>query len=240
MAPSSPFGITRGTPDPDNGHIVLDADGNPTGMLHEDAAISAAERLPQITPGTCLAGLRAGQAHANRHGITGIIDPKIIPEYATAYGALAASGDLTLRVSGAASVTPADTAATAPARLTAQRTAYPGPDFHINAAKFFFDGVLENRTAAMIDSYADSPGNAPVMFSPHQIAATFTALDAARFQFHVHVIGDMAARANREAGQRRMARPAPTGASAGHRPRRYPPNRRAWRHGQYPTALGAL
>jgi predicted amidohydrolase YtcJ len=65
----------------------------------------------------------------------------------------------------------------------------------MHSAKFFLDGVVENRTAAMIAPYTDTGGNAPLMFAPDQIDALFTALDAARFQIHVHAIGDLATRA---------------------------------------------
>ncbi|MGQ0564454.1 MAG: amidohydrolase [Gemmobacter sp.] len=189
-------GIGNDTPDPANGHFVRDATGQATGMLHEDAIHFAMRFLPALGPDEFLAGARAGQAHANRHGLTGIIDPRVVDHNVAAYGALAAQGALTLRVAGAALVTAKDTADSALARLTALRAAHPGPDFHIHSAKFFFDGVFENRTAAMLAPYADAGGgNAPVMFTPDQIAALFTALDAARFQIHVHVIGDAAARA---------------------------------------------
>jgi predicted amidohydrolase YtcJ len=68
--------------------------------------------------------------------------------------------------------------------------------FHIHSAKFFLDGVLENRTGAMISDYSDATGgNAPLMFLYPQILELFAAFDAARFQIHVHVIGDMAVRA---------------------------------------------
>ena len=189
-------GIGDDTPDPPNGHIVRDATGRATGMLHEDAIHHALTSLPTLGPDDFLAGARAGQAHANRHGITGIIDPRVVDHNVTAYGALAAQGALTLRVSGAALVTARDTPETVLARLTALRSAHSGPDFHIHSAKFFLDGVFENRTAAMLAPYADAPGgNAPLMFTPDRIADLFTALDAARFQIHVHVIGDAAARA---------------------------------------------
>ena len=115
--------------------------------------------------------------------------------HARIYAAAAASGDLTLRVAGAGLVTAADTVQTALARLTVLRAAHGGAA-HGGAAKFFLDGGLENRTAAMIAPYADARGgNAPLMFAPGRIAALFTALDAARFQIHVHCIGDMATRA---------------------------------------------
>lgn len=188
-------GITRDTPDPPNGHIVRDVAGDPTGMLHEDAIPWARDRLPAFPDSLFTDGARAGQTHANRHGITGVLDPRIVDYNAAAYGTLAAQGALTLRVAGAALVTPDDTAETALARLSALRAAHPGPDFHVQSAKFFFDGVLENQTAAMLAPYADTGGNAPVMFTPDQTQSLFTALDAARFQIHVHVIGDAAARA---------------------------------------------
>lgn len=195
-AACSKVGITRDTPDPPNGHLVRDASGNPTGMLHEDAIYWARARLPQITDATYLAGAKAGQRHANRLGITGVLDPSITDYQERAYSALAAEGGMTLRVSGAAKVDVADTAETVLARLTALRAACHTDHFQIHSAKFFMDGILENRTAAMITPYADTNGgNAALMFTRRQIAALFTALDAARFQIHVHVIGDMAARA---------------------------------------------
>ena len=189
-------GIGPNTPDPANGHIVRDAAGNPTGMLHEDAIPWARDRLPAISDATYLQGARAGQAHANSLGVIGVLDPSITDYQERANAALAALGGMTLRVAGAARVYPNDTAESAVVRLTALRSAHRTGFFQIQSAKFFFDGVLENRTAAMIGPYADAVGgNAPLMFNPAQITALFTSLDAARFQIHVHAIGDRDARA---------------------------------------------
>ncbi len=189
-------GLTSVTPDPFNGHFVKDAAGEPTGMLHEEAITWALNRLPAISDATLLDGLRAGQAHANRHGITGIIDPHIRDYHRRTYARLEQNGGLTVRVAGAAHLSADDTVATALPRLTALRAAHHSEFFHINAAKVYLDGVLENRTAAMIAPFSDPPGgNAPLMFTPDRIEQLFTALDAARFQIHVHCIGDMATRA---------------------------------------------
>jgi predicted amidohydrolase YtcJ len=66
----------------------------------------------------------------------------------------------------------------------------------VHSAKFFLDGVLENRTAAMLEDYQDEVGgNAPVMFGENHLRELFIAFDAARFQIHCHVIGDRAVRA---------------------------------------------
>jgi predicted amidohydrolase YtcJ len=181
--------------DPPNGHILRDAQGRATGMLHEEVIPLVVARLPQLTDDDWMAGLRAGMSHANRHGITGVLDACVRDREAQTYARARAEGALTLRVAGTALVTEADTAETALARLSALRAAHPGPDFHVHSAKFFMDGVYENRTAANLHPYADGPGdNAPCMFGEAGIMALFTALDAARFAIHVHVIGDAAAR----------------------------------------------
>jgi hypothetical protein len=182
-------------PDPPNGHIVRDADGRATGMLHEEVIPVVADRLPDLSDEDRMAGLRAAQAHANRHGITGVLDARISAMEERIYARGEAEGVLTLRVAGAALVTEADGPETAVARLSALRAAHPGPDFHVHSAKFFMDGVFENRTAATLRPYADAQGGtAPCMFGAEQTDALMTALDAARFAIHVHVIGDAAAR----------------------------------------------
>lgn len=187
-------GIGDDTPDPPNGHLVRDASGWATGMLHEEAINWVTERLPETDEATRRAGLRAGMAHANRHGITGIVDPWILDHHVRIYSE--AERDLTLRVAGASLVTVADTVDTMLDRLIARRAAQGSAMFHLNAAKFFLDGGLENRTAALLTPYADEPGgNAPLMFPQDQIDALFAALDRHRFQIHVHCIGDAATRA---------------------------------------------
>jgi len=181
--------------DPPNGHIVRDAAGRATGMLHEEVIPLVADRLPGLSDADWMAGLQAAMALANRHGITGVLDPRVTDREAGVYARAVADGTLTLRVAGAALVTAADTPQTAVARLAALRAAHPGPDFHVQSAKFFMDGVFENRTAATLQDYADvAGGNAPCMFGAEETNNLFIALDAARFAIHVHVIGDAAAR----------------------------------------------
>lgn len=193
-------GLYKGMEDPLNGHVVRDGDGEPTGMLHEEAIHWAVKYLPETDHATHVAGVRAGQAHANRNGITGVVDPWIVDHIERAYGELDAAGALTLRISGAAIVRADDTTEGALDRLETIRRRHTGPRFRVNAAKFFMDGGLENRTAAMIAPYADAQGgNAPLMFTPEQARDFFVALDAARFQIHVHCIGDQATRTTLDA-----------------------------------------
>ncbi len=183
------------TADPPNGHIVRDGKGRATGMLQEEVIPLVVARLPALTEADWQAGLCGAMDHANRHGITGVLDPRVTAQDAKIYGQAAAEGALTLRVAGAALVTEADTPETAVSRLTALRLAHTGPDFHVHSAKIFMDGVFENRTAATLHPYASGHGDTPhCMFGAEQTNALFTALDAARFAIHTHVIGDAAAR----------------------------------------------
>ncbi|MFN0114203.1 MAG: amidohydrolase [Paracoccaceae bacterium] len=187
-------GIVAGRQDPPKGRIVRDAAGEPTGMLHEEEVIAGYAALPQWDDATRLTGLRAAQALAHRHGITGILDPRVLPAHLAAYGALAREGGLTLHACGAGLVRPGEDPAQAVERLSDWRAGAQGLALH--SAKFFLDGVIESRTAAMLAPYADAAGgNAPLLFDPAEIAPLFTALDAARFQIHSHVIGDGAVRA---------------------------------------------
>ncbi|GAB1360821.1 amidohydrolase [Rhodobacter sp.] len=191
------LGLVAGTADPPGGHFVLDPDGQPTGMLHEAAVSWVRDRMPAPTDADYADGVRYGQALANRHGITGVLDASVQERHVRVYRAMAKAGALTLRVASTARVDPAEATADALDRvLTLRHEAAGHGMFKVHSAKFFVDGVFENRTATMLAPYSDAKGgNAPTLFAPEQIPELFTAFDAARFQIHVHVIGDGATRA---------------------------------------------
>ena len=188
-------GLDDTSADPPNGHLVRDASGRLTGMLHEDAVAFVEAFLPETTATERRDGARAGMAHANRHGITGIIDPKVAEELAETWSGLARDHALSLAVGGAAWVRPGAEPEATRDRLLALRAASRG-HWRMQSAKFFLDGVFENRTAALLAPYADAPGgNAPVMFGAEELANHAALLGAERFQLHFHCIGDAALRA---------------------------------------------
>lgn len=190
-------GIGPDTPDPANGHIVRDASGRPTGMLHEDAVPFFRARLPPITDALHAQGLRAALALAARHGITGILDPSVEQTQRGVYAAAAADRALSLRTAGAIRIGPEEPIAQAVERACDWRAEATG--FRLHSVKLFLDGVIENGTAALLDPAADTGWNAPVMFPQGHLNALATALDAARFQLHMHAVGDAAVRAGLDA-----------------------------------------
>ena len=103
---SSSPASTRDTPDPPDGRIERDADGDPSGTLHEGATALVSRHLPRTTGADYRAALLAGQAYLHSLGVTGWQDA-IVGSYsgmddpASTYLAAAASGELRSHVVGA-------------------------------------------------------------------------------------------------------------------------------------------
>lgn len=190
------LGLGVQSPDPENGCFVRKKDGSLQGLVYEDAIGWVRERMPKLTDEEYAQGVRHAQSLCNRHGITGVLDALVAERHMRVYKSLDDAQELTVRIAATAKVMPAESVDDAIRRLTEMRRNYRSPMLKMHSAKFFLDGVFENRTAALIENYSDAAGgNAPVMFEDHHLKALFTAFDAARFQIHVHVIGDRAARA---------------------------------------------
>lgn len=185
--------ITDETPNPPNGEIVKDDNGQPTGMLYEDAIWWALSMLPPATAEDHIGGTKAACAHANKHGITGVLDAMSGERHMRVYTGLDNSGELSLRVAATSKVFPHDDLDNAMGRLNYLRNTYRSEKVYMHSAKFFLDGVMENGTAAMLEDY-ETGGNAPIMFDEDHLRQLLIAFDADRFQLHLHTIGDKAVR----------------------------------------------
>ena len=191
------IGLMDAVPEVEGGHFVTGADGKATGMVHEAANHWVRSRMPEVTDAEYAEGVKFGQALCNRNGITGVLDALVTERHTRVYQKLADDGDLTVRICSTAYVHPSEKTDEALARVEALRKAHSdGGMFRVHSAKFFLDGVMESRTAVMIEPYSDEiGGNSKLLFDPEQVKDLFVAFDAARFQIHVHVIGDGAVRA---------------------------------------------
>ncbi len=196
-------GIDHTTPDPDDGRIERDpVSGEPTGTLHEGAAYALADRfVPQPDRLDWEAGILAAQRHLHALGITSWQDAWVTPATQAAYVALAADGRLTARVVGALwweRSQGLDQIPTLQARRE-EATASGGDRFRATTVKIMADGVLENRTGALLEPYCDGCGahtdsTGLAFVEPDELAAAVTRLDALGFQTHLHAIGDRAVR----------------------------------------------
>lgn len=208
-------GIDRNTPDPADGRIERDAEGNPTGTLHEGAMGLVNRLLPEEPLERLTEALLVGQKYLHSFGITAWQDA-IVGSYgdagdpAPAYLAAAAAGTLTARVVGAIWWDRAQGLEQIPS-LVERRDNYRGGRFAATSIKVMQDGVAENFTASMLEPYCDGHGhfadNSGISFvDPAVLNEAVPLLDAAGFQVHFHAIGDRAVRECLDAVEHAIAR----------------------------------
>ncbi|WP_395694143.1 amidohydrolase [Nocardioides sp.] len=196
-------GVDEHTPDPPDGRIERDADGRPSGTLHEGATALVARHLPRTTGAEYYAALLAGQSYLHSVGVTSWQDAIVgaysgMDDPASTYERAVASGELRSHVVGAL-WWDRRLGTDQVGELAARRAAMTGGRFRATTVKIMQDGVAENGTAAMLSPYLDPCGH-PTDNSGHSfltadaIRDAVRALDAAGFQVHVHAIGDRGVR----------------------------------------------
>ena len=191
-------GIDRDTPDPDDGRIERDADGTPTGCLHEGAAHAVERLMPDTTAEQMADGLRLAQAYLHALGITAWQDAIVRTEEQATYRAAAEAGWLTGRVEAAMWWDRTRGDDQVDELIERSRTGSVGR-LRVNSVKLMQDGVLETFTGAMLDPYLGHDGsptaNRGISFiDPERLPGWVTRLDAAGLQPHFHAIGDRAVR----------------------------------------------
>ena len=186
------------------GRVERDADGSPSGTLHEGAMRFVGDLVPPARPDVVARGLVEGQAYLHALGITAWQDAIVEAGSADrtgsfeAYVDAAEEGTLTARVVGAlwwdrtAGLEQID-------NLVALRERGMTGRFAATSVKIMQDGVCENFTAAVLDPYLDANGeptdNRGISFvEPDLLKEAVTRLDALEFQVHFHALADRAVR----------------------------------------------
>ena len=197
-------GIDRTSADPPDGRVERDADGEPTGLLHEGAATLVGRLLPPSTPEDGRSALLAAQTHLLALGITAwqdaIVGPYLgRPDNLATYLAADAAGELVVRVVGDLWWDRERGLEQLPDLRERRASAPVGGRFRPTTVKIMQDGIAENFTAAMTQPYRDvcgcSTGSAGLSFvDPELLRRAVTALDAEGFQVHLHTLGDRAVR----------------------------------------------
>jgi predicted amidohydrolase YtcJ len=196
-------GITKDTPDPYDGRIERDADGTPTGSLHEGAMDLVVPLVPEPTHEEMVEGLLTAQRYLHSLGITAwqdaLVDSQQWGWNLPAYLETARDGRLTARVVGALWWERHEGEEQIEVLLAKRAQAEGLARFRATTVKIMQDGVLENFTAAMLDPYLDPDGNetddrGPSLVEPEALKSAVTRLDAEGFQVHFHCIGDRSVR----------------------------------------------
>ena len=194
-------GIDASTPDPPGGRIERRPDGDPTGTLREKAMALVGRLVPEPSLDERVEGLLRAQELLFARGVTAVQEASAGLADLEAYRAAAApnpafgAGALRLRVVAALD-TDLDRGVEQVGELAELRRRFAGLRLHPTAAKIFLDGVIEARTAAMLEPYTDRPGDrGELNLPPERLDPLVAALAQAGFDVHVHAIGDHAVRA---------------------------------------------
>lgn len=192
-------GITADTPDPADGRIDREANGEPVGSLQEGATYLVSRHLPPLTPEGRMDGLRYAIKMLNGYGITALQSANVGEADLAAYAQLQAQGELTIRAV-TAQWWERDRGLEQVAEMVDRRARYTGGKLNAGSVKIMQDGVMENYTAAMLEPYLleGSPSGIP-MIEPEALKTIVSALDAEGFQVHFHAIGDAAIRQSLDA-----------------------------------------
>ena len=235
--------IQRENPDPAGGKIHRDEAGNPTGILVDTAKGLTDAMIPEVEEETKLTAIRNAATAMAEVGLTGAHDMGMSSRELELYRQSARTGDLGVRIYGALSLDDSNLDAVLEA----------GPDrewqngtFRLGMVKFFVDGALGSRGAALLEPYTDDPGNTGLLIlSAEDLEqGMFRALRSG-FQCAVHAIGDRAARLALDtwgtlqvkSGIRIHRVPGSTASLVGDRPPVIPPVRLEHAQVMHPTDL---
>jgi predicted amidohydrolase YtcJ len=185
-------GIDERTPDPLNGEIVRDADGRPTGALKESATELVNARLPEPGEDYLLAASARALDELARAGITAAQDAWASPADFELLARLRERQDFPVRLRVALELTPeaarAGLADTLDEFAEAARLAVD-PFFRSGIVKSFVDGVVEARTAYMLEPYPGTDSRGDPRWGDEELRSVVAELHAAGWQVELHAIG---------------------------------------------------
>ncbi|RVT48130.1 amidohydrolase [Rheinheimera sediminis] len=181
-------GITKATIDPPGGEIIRDTEGNPTGVLIDNAMLLLEQHIPQQSEAERLAALNAAFEHLLALGITSVHDAGVDQANLESYQKLRKDNQLPLRIYAMLSATDPNLAGW----LNAGPIFDPNELFVARSVKIYGDGALGSRGAALIEPYSDQPGQKGLFVTqPDKLTAVMKLTLEAGFQTNVHAIGDL-------------------------------------------------
>jgi predicted amidohydrolase YtcJ len=179
-------GLDRGASDPQGGRILRDPAGEPTGVLVDTAMEAVQRRLPAFTRLEVESMLADAAKKCASVGLVGVHDAGTDRDVFEAMERLVADGRMPLRVYAMARWGEPRFAE------TLERGPVAGDRLSMRAVKYFLDGALGSRGAALCEDYADEPGNRGLLTFKGDLADALTTAMGRGFQVACHAIGDRA------------------------------------------------
>ena len=185
-------GITRRTPDPPGGRIERDTNGNPDGVLVDNAMKLVDRVIPPPTDDELRAALSAAFAQLSSVGLTGVGDAGDTAHEIDIYKDLADQGRLSVRIYAMVWGNGSDFAKVS---QSGPLLGYSDDMLTVRAVKVIADGALGSRGAALLDPYSDAPDQRGFLLMPDsEMQDKIERALRAGYQINIHAIGDAANR----------------------------------------------
>lgn len=178
-------GIDASTLAPSGGEILKGADGRPTGLLVDAAEQLVAGLMPRADPEALREAYRAGFRVEAAYGWTGVHFMSAPWRDIPLLEAMADAGEAPLRIYN--SVTPDGAAAL----IAGGPRSVADGRIITRAIKYYADGALGSRGAALFEPYADRPETTGLMqITGDEIVPLYEAALRGGIQIATHAIGD--------------------------------------------------
>lgn len=179
-------GITSFTKDPDGGAILKDKAGNPNGILLDNAMELVKKLIPGYSIDEIKKFIKTATSELAKNGITEVHYMDIKPEYIPIYKELDDNNELSVRIKSFVQAQNDEW-------LTNGIHPFQNKLFSINGVKYYADGALGSRGAALLEPYSDCPSVKGLLLTNFDKLCE-QALRAIEngFQIAVHCIGDAA------------------------------------------------
>lgn len=180
--------LTRATQDPSGGSIERDAQGNPAGVLVDNAQRLVGRVIPATTREQTKQAIKNAIAEMHRWGMTGVHDAGASQLVVQLYEELGREQALDIRLYAMIS----DNAAAIDAMIQrGPQSALHDGMLWLRAIKLYQDGALGSRGAALLEPYSDdAKTNGLLVSAPEHIKEVATRALRAGIQVNTHAIGD--------------------------------------------------
>jgi predicted amidohydrolase YtcJ len=180
-------GITKETLDPPGGKIIRDKQGNPTGMLVDNAESLVAVHLPKNSVATLKSQLDVAGEHLLSVGITSTHDAGVGENVYEYYQQRVAEHSMPVRIYAMISASEPNLTSLLNLGFVQDQYDY----LSIRSVKAYSDGALGSRGAALLAPYSDAPDNSGLLLTREQDIKPLMDLVLGKgFQLNFHAIGD--------------------------------------------------
>lgn len=188
-------GVTKATKDVEGGVIERDAQGNPTGTFREKAGALVEAIIPEYSVEQYKEGILNYQNEVKGYGVTAYFEPMVNlvegSNLLKAYNQLDDEGKLVLRVYGGYKIVANNDPMKELEKAAKLAEESKGGDFEVTTIKLLIDGVIEGKTAYLLDGYADDPGyKGEILWKQDELNKVCAKADELGLQLHAHAIGD--------------------------------------------------